>query len=248
MKGVLLRVGCDSTPDGGNWNAPVNLHSREYVYVPIWGREDKHQHLGNCPTYGYFYSALQHLGVSPPPHITPDKKVHLDPDFGSLTIGEPHLYRSGKLSSRGQILNQLDLGDFIAFFAGFRPLGLTRPSRLAYCLFGILRVQSKTFVRDLPDEKKHNCAHGRRIGAENDLVIWGDPEKSGRFPKAVPIGEYRNRAYRVREELLHAWGGLEVNDGWIQRSVRPPFFLDPGRFLHWLNLQEGTSPLLQSNC
>ena len=37
MKGVLLRVGCDSTTGGGNWNAPVNLQSLEYVYVPIWG-------------------------------------------------------------------------------------------------------------------------------------------------------------------------------------------------------------------
>jgi hypothetical protein len=247
MKGVLLRVGCDSTDTGGNWNAPVILESLEYVYVPIWGQEDEHDHLGSCPTYGFFSSALQRLGVSLPPHLPPDKKVHLDPDFGSLTIGEPYLHRSGKLSSRGQILNKLDMGDFIVFYAGFRPIDHARSFPIIDCLFGILHIQSKTFVGDLPDEKRRNCAHGRRIGVENDLVLWGDPEKSGRFPKAVPIGWHRDGAHRVTKELLRDWGDLNVNDGYIQRSVRPPFFLDPRRFLCWLTLQEGTSPLLQSN-
>jgi hypothetical protein len=249
MKGVLLRVGCDSTLKGGNWNAPVDLRSLEYVYVPIWGQEDNHRHLGDCPTYGSFSSALQRLGVSLPPHLPLDKKVHLDPDFSSLTIGEPYLQEKGKLSSRGRILNQLNMGDFIAFFAGFRPVGHTRSSQIIDCLFGILHIQSKKFVGDLPVDKRQLCAHGRRKGAEadKDLVILGDPKTSGRFRKAVPIGGYRDGAHRVEKKLLRDWGDLNVNDGYIQRSVRPPFFLDPTRFLHWLNLQEGTSPLLQSN-
>lgn len=211
------------------------------------GREDEHRHLGNCPTYGSFSSALQRLGVSLPPHLTPDKKVHLDPDFGSLTIGEPYLHRSGKFSSRGRILNQLDVGDFIAFFAGFRPVGQHGASQIIDCLFGILYVQFKKLVGELPTEKRLSCAHGRRTGAEKDLVIWGNPKTSGRFRKAAPIGYYRDGAHRVTKELLRDWGGLKVKDGYIQRSIRPPFFLEPRRFLHWLNLQEGTSPLLQSN-
>jgi hypothetical protein len=247
MKGILLRVGCDSTDKGGNWNAPVNLRSYEYVCVPIWGHEDQHRHLGSCPTYGSFSSALQRLGVPLPSHLPSGKKVHLDPDFGSLTIGEPYIQKKGKLSSRGQILNQLDVGDFIAFFAGFRPADANPSSQIKDCLFGILYVQSKTIVGEMSKEKKVSCAHGRRMGAENDLVIWGDPKTSGRFPKAVPIGHYRDGAHRVTKELLRDWGGMTNNDGWIQRSVRPPFFLDPTRFLYWLNLQEGISPLLRSN-
>ncbi len=248
MKGVLLRVGCDSTPKGGNWNAPVNLRSLEYVYVPIAGHEERYEHLGSCPTYGIFSSALGRLGVALPPHLTPSTKVHLDPDFTSLTFGEPYRDKTGKLSSRGRTLDQLDAGDFIAFFAGFRAVGHPRSFPLPYCLFGILRVQSKTFVGDLPVDKRYSCAHGRRKGAENDLVIWGDPKASGRFPKAIPIGEYRNRAYRVTKELLHEWGDLTVNDGYLQRSAIPPFFLDPHKFQYWLDRQEKALPLLQSNC
>jgi hypothetical protein len=247
MKGVLLRVGYDTTPKGGSWNAPVDIRSFDYVYVPIAGHEDRYEHLGSCPTYGSVSSALARLGVALPPHLAPDTKVHLDPDFGSLTFGEPYRDKSGKLSSRGQTLNQLDPGDFIAFFAGFRPVRSTRSSPLVYCLFGLLRVQSKTFVGDLPTEKRCACAHGRRKGAENDLVIWGDPKMSGRFQKAIPIGDYRDGAYRVTRELLGDWGDLSVNDGYIQRSARPPFFLEAEKFLRWLSLQEGSSPLLNTN-
>ena len=36
------------------------------------------------------------------------------------------------------------------------------------------------------------------------------------------LGEWRDRAYRVRKDLLKTWGGLSVNDGYIQRSAVPP--------------------------
>jgi hypothetical protein len=52
--------------------------------------------------------------------------------------------------------------------------------------------------------------------------------------RAIPIGEYRDRAYRVRRDLLDAWGGLSVSDGYIQRSAVPPLFREPAKFLHWL--------------
>jgi hypothetical protein len=187
------------------------------------------------------------MGITLPVHLASDTKVHLDPDFSSLSFGKPFRDKSGKLSSRGQTLNQLDSGDFIAFYAGFRPVGPTHSASIVDCLFGILRVQSKTFVGDLPLEKKRACAHGRRKGAENDLVIWGDPETSGRFRKAIPIGGYRDGAHRETRELLGDWGSLSVNDGYIQRSARPPFFLEPQKFLGWLARQQGTSPLLKTN-
>jgi hypothetical protein len=247
MKGVLLRVGCDITPNAGNWNAPVDLQTLEYVYVPIPGHEDQHWHLGKCPMYGSISPALRRLGVTLPPQLAPHRKLHLDPDFTSLTIGEPYREDAGALSSRGRILNQLDVGDFIAFFAGFRAIGDAGSSPLAYCLFGILHVQAKTLVADLPLKKRRSCAHGRVIGAGKDLVMWGDSNTSGRFRKALPIGEYRDRSHRVTQELLAEWGGLAVKDGYIQRSAKPPFFLDPGRFLDWLDRQQAIWPLLHTN-
>jgi hypothetical protein len=56
---------------------------------------------------------------------------------------------------------------------------------------------------------------------------------SGRIRRCLPIGELRNRAYRVRHDLLEAWGGLDIQDGYIQRSVRLPAFLDAGTFYRW---------------
>jgi hypothetical protein len=247
MKGVLLRVGCDITPNAGHWNAPVDLRTREYVYVPIPENRGVRWHLGKCPTYGSIYPALRRLGVKPPSQLAPDRKVHLDPDFTSLTIGEPYHENGGKLSSRGQPLDQLDMGDFVVFFAGFRAIDRAKTDRLAYCLLGVLHIQSKLRVGDLPAKKRRACAHGRRKDADNDLALWGNAESSGRFPKALLIGEYRDRSYRVTKELLAEWGDLAVEGGYIQRSARPPFFLDPGRFLNWLNGQEGIWPLLHSN-
>ena len=175
MKGVLLRVGCDSTAKGGNWNAPVNLRSLEYVYVPIAGNEERYQHLG-LPDIWHLFLGARAPGVALPPHLAPSTKVHLDPDFTSLTFGEPYRDKTGKLSSRGRTLDQLDADDFIAFFAGFRAVGHPRSFPLPYCLFGILRVQSKTFVGDLPIDKRFSCAHGAAEGGRKRPCNLGRSE------------------------------------------------------------------------
>ena len=53
----------------------------------------------------------------------------------------------------------------------------------------------------------------------------------------VPIGEYRDGAYRVRRDLLKAWGGLTVNNGYIQRSGTLSSFLHPEKFCNWFTRQ-----------
>jgi len=49
----------------------------------------------------------------------------------------------------------------------------------------------------------------------------------------------------VRCDLLEEWGGLSVRDGYLQRSARLPRFLDPPRFMAWLESQEPV--LVQAN-
>jgi hypothetical protein len=66
------------------------------------------------------------------------------------------------------------------------------------------------------------------------------PTVSGRLNRCLLIGEYRDRAYRVRRDLLEVWGGLSVKDGYLQRSARLPRLLDPPRFLRWLTMQGPT--------
>jgi hypothetical protein len=70
-------------------------------------------------------------------------------------------------------------------------------------------------------------------------LVHAKPRVSGRLRTSFPIGEYRSGAYRVRRDLLDVWGGLSVKDGFIQRSVVPPRFIDPKRFLTWFKEQDG---------
>jgi hypothetical protein len=48
----------------------------------------------------------------------------------------------------------------------------------------------------------------------------------------------RGGVYRVRNDLLEAWGGLDIKDGYIHRSVRLPAFLNAERFYRWFRAQE----------
>ena len=70
-----------------------------------------------------------------------------------------------------------------------------------------------------------------------DVVARGRPEESGLFERCIPIGEWRRGAYRVREDLLSEWDGLDIKDGWIQRSANPPEFKCPSAFKDWFQKQ-----------
>lgn len=247
MKGILLRVGADQTPAGGRWNAPVDPHTWRYAYVPISAGEEQYEHIAPCPTFDAFRESVAALDVFLPPHLDRNTKVHLDPDFDSLTYGEPYLASNGRRASRGRLIASLGPGDFIAFFAAFRPTDEGYEHTLAYCLFAIYFVHRVRQVKELPLDLRSTCAHGRRRHALDDFVVQADPARSGRFPRAVPIGEFRRNAYRVRRDLLQTWGGLSVRDGYIQRSAQPPRFTNPVQFLGWLHEQPHTRTLLQHN-
>ncbi|MEI6656631.1 MAG: hypothetical protein WCP45_17850, partial [Verrucomicrobiota bacterium] len=66
------------------------------------------------------------------------------------------------------------------------------------------------------------------------------PGVSGRLERYIPIGHYRQRAYRVCPDLLDAWGGLNAKNGWLQRSARLPDFLDANTFYNWFLAQNVT--------
>ena len=247
MKGILLRVGADQTPAGGRYNAPVDPHTWRYAYVPISAGEDQYEHIAPCPTFAMFQQSVANLDVTLPPHLDGHVKVHLDPDFDSLTYGEPYLSSSGRRASRGRLIQSLRPGDFIAFFAAFHPTNDAYEHTLAYCLFAIFFVHRVVQVSDLPLDLRSTCAHGRRRHALDDFVVQADPARSGRFPRAIPIGEFRDNAYRVRRDLLQAWGGLTVRNGYIQRSANPPRFSNPAHFLAWLHRRPHTHPLRRHN-
>jgi uncharacterized protein YdaT len=106
---------------------------------------------------------------------------------------------------------------------------------------GVYFVQEVVPVADVPEQRWHENAHVRKVKrGETDIVVRAKPVVSGRFEQCVPIGEWRDGAYRVRRDILKAWGGLAVKDGFIQRSAVPPAFSKPEQFLAWLKKQNIT--------
>lgn len=224
MKGLLVRVGIDST-DGG-WNAPVRVGSGEFAFVTI--TETKPLREGLARSYDEFHPVLipfnQRL-----PEILHGKPTHLDPDFDHLTYGDQ--------GQRGQRVSGLGCSDLLAFFAAMRPVdGPARP--LVYAIIGLYVIKEVVRACDVSQAHWAQNAHTRRVPGKTDIVVHAQPKVSGRLRRCIPIGEYRDRAYRVRRDLLEAWGGLDIRDGYVQRSVRLPAFLDADRFYRWFLKQK----------
>lgn len=231
MNSLLVRVGADSSAGGGFWNGPVDPVSNRFVYVSI--PETKAVHKGMEKPYIALEPILSKFGVSLPHHLR-EQHMHLDPDFSFLTYGDQ--------GQRASQLSALDQGDSLVFYAGLAIPG-TR-SHLVYAIIGIFVIDEVIRAGEVSASDRAINAHTRRIlapGAQ-DLIVRARPRVSGRLERCVPIGERRDRAYRVQRDLLTAWGGLSVNDGYLQRSARFPKFLNPGLFQNWL---ESKRPTLQ---
>jgi hypothetical protein len=224
MKGLLVRVGADSS--SGSWNGPIDTVSRKFAYVAI--PESSPVHPGLEKPYAALTPVLTQFGVEVPPHLRA-RHMHLDPDFERLTYGD-----QGERAK--QLQSNLGEGDLVVFYAG---LADQRAAQLVYGLIGLFVVARIVPAVDIPAEDRDLNAHSRRILRRDakDLIICARQSMSGRFDRCLPIGEFRDRAYRVNRDILEAWGGLSVKDGYIQRSARLPRFLDPPRFLRWLEGQ-----------
>ena len=163
--------------------------------------------------------------------------MHLDPDFQHLTYGD--IRERAK-----QLRASLNPGDLIVFYAGLRDV---RDRGLVYAIIGLLMVEEFLLATSILPTLRDINAHSRRIlpSSAQDLIVRGRPGVSGRLERCVPIGEWRDRAYRVRRDLLAEWGGLSVKGGYLQRSARLPRFFDAARFYDWFRSK---SPiLLQTN-
>jgi len=243
-KAILIRVGIDQSKDSGRWNGPSNPENGDFVYVPI-----QQTKTDNIPGMEKYYTdrvvpALQNFSerngcnVILPEHLM-DKRMHLDPDFDYLTYGDT--------ATRGKKLSGFKESDLVVFFAGLRPIKPIAYDKLIYALIGILVVQELVRVKDIADHKRFDeNAHTRNSPANStDLVVRGKQNISGRLKRCIPIGEYRSKAYRVTLPLLEEWGGLSVNDGYLQRSANPPMFNDPDSFFNWF--QKQNPQLVQAN-
>jgi hypothetical protein len=239
MKGLLLRVGIDKTY--GRYNAPINPLTNDYLYMPIPEGQENPQQIfrqGMQTTYAQMdthfskFTGRNAIQLAFPERLRAIG-CHLDPDFENLTYGDQG-------SGRGNRVRKLDAGDFIAFFASFRPIpNIPCDHVLVYALYGIFFIDDIKKAKDVSSDQWHVNAHTRiqKMNGEH-LIAFADKFRSGRFRRAIPIGEYRNGAYRVSNKILDAWGDIGVKDGFIQRSVCPPWFTKPEQFLKWLDFQQ----------
>jgi hypothetical protein len=133
----------------------------------------------------------------------------------------------------------------LVFYAGLRPVGDQK--RLLYALIGLYVVEEVVEAKHVPQKRWYENAHTRKIKiGGSDIIVRAQKGKSGRLERVLSIGEWRNRAYRVTNEMLTIWGGLDVKDGFIQRSVSPPSFLKADKFYEWF-LKRGVTLLERNN-
>jgi hypothetical protein len=242
-KAVLVRVGIDQAY--GHWNSPADEASGRFIYVPI--PEMRPQHRGCERSYEQLTPQLTQFASNYNLDLWRDLKfpaelktsrMHLDPDFEYLTYGDDG-------NRRGSDLRKLSEDDIVVFYAGLRSIHSKKDS-LIYAIIGLFVVDEVVAVKDVPKERRDENAHTRRgVHEETGIIVRGIKGKSGRLETFLPIGEFRNRAYRVKKDILGAWGDLSVKDGFIQRSARPPRFLDAEKFYKWFLKQK--TGLVQEN-
>lgn len=233
MNGLLVRVGIDQT--AGRWNSPVDPKTGRFFYVPIQ-EEDEPRRPGLIPSFDSLRKPLAKFGVEMPAHLR-GMRMHLDPDFDHLTYGDCNF--------RARQIRRLGLGDILAFYAGLGFKG-AKAGELVYALIGLYRIHEIVPACEVPRSRWHENAHTRREpGDSDDYVIRAIPGQSGRLRRCIPFGEWRNKAYRVRRDILQAWGGMDVNDGWVTRSAYLPKFLDADKFYRWFKAQR--VPLVARN-
>jgi hypothetical protein len=224
LNALLVRVGVDQSIGGGSWNGPVDCRTGEFVYVPI--PETHEIRPGLQRPYVSLLPALSRFGVELPAHLGA-RHMHLDPDFSHLTYGDAN-------QRAQQLQMQLSAGDLIVFYASLRD---THSKTLLYAIIGLFVVRDIRLAAGVAEIDWDINAHSRRLPGPTDLIVCAKPGVSGRLRRCLPIGSYRNGAYRVRRDLLEKWGGLSVKDGWLQRSARLPRFREPERFSEWLGAQ-----------
>lgn len=243
MKGYLIRVGIDQTKQSGGFNAPVNPVTGEFAYVPI--KENIPSRPEDLTTnYRDFIQPCCVLGKELP-DILWQERTHLDPDFSKLTYGDIDGNDVGlenqKPNHRGKPLKDLEENDFLVFYAGLErtkhlPEHAGYKDKLAYAIIGFYRVKDKPIsAKEFVRRGFADCnAHTRCEYNAAAIIISAKEGESGRLSKCIPIGEFRDKAYRVTKDLLIISGGFSNNPtGYLQRSIILPKFAEPEKFLDW---------------
>ena len=139
--------------------------------------------------YSALVPQLEKFGVGLPTQLRM-RNMHLDPDFEHLTYGD-----QGERAK--QLCTNLQAGDWVVFFAGLADV--KGAANLVYAIIGLFLVERLTTATTIPVQDRDINAHSRRIltPGSQDIVVHARSDVSGRLRCCLPIGEYRDRAYRV---------------------------------------------------
>jgi hypothetical protein len=173
MKGLLVRVGIDSTDDG-HWNGPADSASGAFIYVPI--AETKPLRPGFERFYDELRPALSSFQLNLPAHLAA-QPMHLDPDFANLTYGDQ--------GQRAKRIQELGRGDLLVFYASLRDI---ESGNLLYALIGLMVIERIVRAVDVAENLWSTNAHTRRIPAATDIIVRAMSEGSGRLEHCIPIG------------------------------------------------------------
>ncbi|OBW62578.1 MAG: hypothetical protein A9183_07010 [Dehalococcoides mccartyi] len=248
-KGLLIRVGIDSSKESGSWVAPVNPITNEFAYVPII---ELNQSILK-KDFADFVEPCQKLGKPLRP-FTKGETAHLDPDFSYLTYGDICGQQlNGKISYRGSPLLALNEDDLIVFYSSLDPRKTQgfEKSELIYAIIGIyvLAMKPRRAVDLFPDHRLGDeNAHTRVTYTEADILATAKHSISGRLSRCIPIGELipsgntGAKRYFLKSDLFHKWGGVQFGDKYVeklylQRSGALPFFRNAEKFYSWFKEQ-----------
>jgi len=248
-KGLLVRVGIDSSKESGSWIAPLNPITNEFAYVPIIENREARTIL---PTYEAFIKPCEQLRKKLPsallPSATKTMHAHLDPDFERLTYGDiSGIQPDGKRNYRGKPLLQLEEDDLLVFYASLDPRNTSgyENKPLTYAIIGIFILDSKPqravdiFPNRCPDSRN---AHTRVTYNDADIIARGKPGLSGRLSHCIPIGGLVSvgqkgvMRYFLESSLYKGWGGFSFGckqSLYLQRSGALPSFQDADSFYSW---------------
>ena len=225
MNVVLLRVGIDTGCGGihgplfrdGTFDyvpIPDGLGIDERTYGSIRGRDGR-------PLVQYFPPTRRARMMH--------HSVHVDPEFGTCTYGDPTAPKAG--------LRRLEPGDLLVFYCGLR--GWDHDAQPALYLMGYLEVCAAGLARDFcPDElhtlfaNNFHVRHPEVLAMQGErLVLVKGGAGSRLFRRAVRISENGRdrRGYPLKvlsREMRPVFGDFGGRES-IQRS--PPRWVAPDR-------------------
>ncbi|PWI47703.1 hypothetical protein CEE45_10585 [Candidatus Heimdallarchaeota archaeon B3_Heim] len=219
MKAMILRIGIDKGTDGTL--API-FNDRSYEYIPMSERDNKSTEPRKYSnTKGRSGKLLSYYL----PKRVKDRTIHFDPEFETMTYGDPTIKR--------KYLLRLAKDDLLVFYAGLTPFR-TKRFKEGLFIIGYFLVSEVVEFKVLTMEeikstynRLHNNAHAKRSYHASELVIVTGSSSSRLLERAIPISSTKmnsiGRKYHVVSPKIEKLLGIK---GSIQRSIPPRFIYD----------------------